>query len=75
MMSLTSFVRVFPSGPEEPLQKHFLLHAMQEEYLDEISRSLRVETTLQRDCHLRTDQRFGEGPCPGKVQLRDTGVI
>ena len=77
MLPLTPFAKVFATGPEEPLKnRHCFFCMLCKKNISVKSRGLyELKRHYQRDCHLRTDQRFREKYCPGKVRGKDARVL
>ena len=77
MLALASFAKVFATGPEEPLKnRHCFFCMLCKKNISMESRGLyELKRHYQRDCHQRTDQRFRERFCPGKVRGKDPRVL
>ena len=77
MLALAPFAKVFATGPEEPLKKrHCFFCMLCKKNISMTSRGLyELKRHYHRDCHLRTDQRFREKNCPGKVRGKDARVF
>ena len=77
MLELAPFAKVFPTGPEDPLENKYCFYCM----LCRRNISMRMwglyelKRHFQWNCHFRADQRFREKHCPGKVRGRDGKVL
>ena len=77
MLALAPFVKVFATGPKDPLKKrHCFFCMLCKKNISMKSRRLyELKRHYHRDCHLRIDQRFRKKYCPGKVRGRNARVL
>ena len=77
MLEPAPFAKVFPTGPEHPMEnKNFFYCMLCRRNISLRTRGLyELKRHFQRDCHFRADQRFREKYCPEKIPGRDERVL
>ena len=77
MLELAPFVKLFATGPEDPLENKYCFYCMLcRRNISMRTRGLyELKCHFQRGCHFRADQRFRRKACPGKVRGRDGRVL
>ena len=77
MLELAPFVKLFATGPENPLKNRYSFYCMLcKRNISMRTRGLyELKRHSQRDCHFRADQRLREKICAGKVRGRDGRVL
>ena len=77
MLEPAPFVKVFSTGPEDPLENKYCFYCMFcRRNVSTRTRGLYdLQRRCQQDCHFRADQRFREKYCPGKVRGCDGRVF
>ena len=77
MLELAPFAKVFPTGPDDPLNNRYSFYCMLcKRNISMRTRGLyELKRHFQRNCHFRADQRLREKICPGKVRGRDGRVL
>ena len=77
MLELAPFAKMFATGPEDPLESKYCFYCMlcRRDFSMRTRRLYELKRHFQQYCQFRTDQRFREKYCPGKLRGRDGRML